>query len=304
MKNDSDSDSGSLLSIKDLVKSPGAKETTKRKRESGDETPVKPKKQVRTKRITRVSQRTKPSRLKTEEKEEKKTKKKEKGSKKKKKPAETTLSTLRKKSLRTKAARTRYFECLRKDFVSSAKVDATLNLLRHIRDKANPDDGGGGGGGGEKTLVFSLWTSFLDLLEIPLRGDNFCYLRFDGATPPAERDDNVRQFQEPNSGVRILLVSLQAGNAGLNLTAASHVIMLEPFWNPFVEDQAVDRAHRIGQRRPVTVYRLLVPDSVEDRILELQERKRALMEAALSEKGAIGAARLSRSELRGLFGLR
>lgn len=212
---------------------------------------------------------------------------------------ETTLSTHRKKSLRTKAARTRYFERLHKDFVSWAKVDATLNLLRHIRDKANPD-----GGGGEKTLVFSLWTSFLDLLEIPLRGDNFCYLRFDGATPPAERDDNVRLFQDPSSGVQILLVSLQAGNAGLNLTAASHVIMLEPFWNPFVKDQAVDRAHRIGQRRPVTVYRLLVPDSVEDRILELQERKRALVEAALSEKGAIGAARLSRSDLRGLFGLR
>lgn len=130
----------------------------------------------------------------------------------------------------------RDFGHLRKNFISSAKIDATLELLRHIRDNKP----------GEKTLVFTLWTTFLNLLEIPLCDENFRFLRFDGATPPAERDDNVKQFQDPDSGVQIFLVSLSAGNAGLNLTATSHVVILKPFWNPFVEDQAVDRAHRIG----------------------------------------------------------
>lgn len=140
------------------------------------------------------------------------------------------------------------------------------------------------------------------MLEIPLCDENFCFLGFDGATSPAERDDNVKQFQDPGRGVQILLVSLSAGNTGFNLTAASHVVMLEPYWNPFNEDQAVVRAHRLGQMRPVTVYRLLVPDSVEDRILRLQEKKRAVVEETLSETGAQGAASLSRRELRGLFG--
>lgn len=270
-----------------------SKKTSKRKRTPKDETPAKPEKRVKTEGKKHVIRQAKSSCKKEEEEDvEPQRKKEEKKKKKKKKAPELTLSELRKKSLQTKAARARYFERLRQDFVSSAKIDATLDILRDIRDNKP----------GEKTLVFSLWTSFLDLLEIPLRDENFRFLRYDGATPPAERDDNVREFQEDNDEVQILLVSLQAGNAGLNLTAASQVIILEPFWNPFVEDQAIDRAHRIGQRRPVEVYRLLVPDSVEDRILQLQERKRALVEAALSEKGAIGAGRLPMGELRALFG--
>ena len=95
-----------------------------------------------------------------------------------------------------------------------------------------------------------------------------------------------------------------AGNAGLNLTAATNVIILEPFWNPFVEDQAIDRAHRIGQKHPVTVHRVLIAGTVEDRIQELQEKKRRLVNAALDEEGAQSTGRLSVSELRGLFGIR
>ncbi len=96
-----------------------------------------------------------------------------------------------------------------------------------------------------------------------------------------------------------MLVSLKAGGTGLNLTAADHVFLLDPWWNPAVEDQAADRAHRIGQERPVMVYRLVAEDTVEERILALQERKRALADAALGE--ADRAAGLTREDLLALL---
>ncbi|KAJ4424196.1 hypothetical protein N0V82_001062 [Gnomoniopsis sp. IMI 355080] len=204
-----------------------------------------------------------------------------------------TLAQLKKIGSTSKAAKAQYLGRLRRDWESSAKVDVTLNILRKIRDEKPT----------EKTLVFSLWTSFLDLLEVPLQDEKFRYLRYDGSMTFNERDDNVKTFSEDRNE-NILLVSLMAGNAGLNLTAASQVIVLEPFWNPFVEDQAIDRAHRIGQSKAVEVHRLLVSDSVEDRILALQEKKRKLVNTALSEEGAQGASRLTIGELRGLFGLR
>ncbi|KAK7953055.1 hypothetical protein PG988_013749 [Apiospora saccharicola] len=236
----------------------------------------------------------------------KRTKKNEGGYKEKNKVI--TLADLKRESQRNATAKAAYLQRLRKDWVSSAKIDATMELLRRLRDE-KPD---------AKILVFSLWTSFLDLLEVPLSDGKFTYARYDGSMKPQARDEAVKQFaREPapgrgtlgsrgqrNIGTRVLLVSLTAGNAGLNLTAASQVVVLEPFWNPFVEDQAVDRAHRIGQRREVTVHRVLVAGTIEDRILELQEQKRRLVGAALSEEGARGIGRLSLQELRGLFGVR
>lgn len=204
-----------------------------------------------------------------------------------------TMAELKKAASTSKAGKLKYFDRLRRDWESSAKVDVTVDLLRTIR-RERPH---------EKVLVFSLWTSFLDLLEIPMQDEKFRYLRYDGGMTFNERDENVKTFSE-DPRENILLVSLMAGNAGLNLTAASQVVIVEPFWNPFVEEQAIDRAHRIGQNKEVQVYKLLVPDSVEDRILELQEKKRSLVNTALSEKGAQGASRLSLLELRGLFGLR
>jgi SNF2 family DNA or RNA helicase len=91
------------------------------------------------------------------------------------------------------------------------------------------------------------------------------------------------------------LISLKAGGTGLNLTAADHVFLMDPWWNPAVEDQAKDRAHRIGQERPVMVYRMVAKDTVEERILALQEKKRALVDVALGEAGAAGA--LTRDDL-------
>ena len=116
----------------------------------------------------------------------------------------------------------------------------------------------------------------------------------------AQRNHAVIEFSDdPN--VSILLVSLKAGNSGLNLTAASQVIIFDPFWNPYIEEQAIDRAHRIGQRLPVQVHRVLVPNTVEDRIIALQEKKRAIIEGALDENAAREVGRLGTRELAFLF---
>jgi SNF2 family DNA or RNA helicase len=103
--------------------------------------------------------------------------------------------------------------------------------------------------------------------------------------------------------VKVMLVSLKAGNAGLNLWRASQVIMLDPFWNPFVEDQAVDRAHRMPQKREVTVRRVLVPETVEDRICLLQDKKREVIGQALDEAASKSLTRLDVRQLKYLFGL-
>lgn len=129
------------------------------------------------------------------------------------------------------------------------------------------------------------------------------YRRYDGGMSANMRNNAAMDFQDTKLNVKIMLVSLKAGNAGLNLTAASQVIILDPFWNPFIEEQAVDRAHRIGQMKPVRVHRMLVENTVEDRIVELQEKKRELINTALDEKAGASLSRLGRSELRFLFGL-
>jgi superfamily II DNA or RNA helicase len=136
---------------------------------------------------------------------------------------------------------------------------------------------------GHKALVFSQWTSLLDRCEPALAEINLGHIRLDGST--RDRGAVVEQFQDPE-GPPVMLISLKAGGTGLNLTAADHVFLLDPWWNPAVEDQAADRAHRIGQDRPVMVYRLVAEETVEERILELQESKRELARAALDD-GAV-----------------
>ncbi|HLM72222.1 MAG TPA: DEAD/DEAH box helicase, partial [Polyangiaceae bacterium] len=149
---------------------------------------------------------------------------------------------------------------------------------------------------GHKALVFSQWTSFLDLIEPHLREAGVAFTRLDGST--RDRGGVVAEFQDAN-GPPVMLVSLKAGGTGLNLTAADHVFLMDPWWNPAVEDQAADRAHRIGQDKPVMVYRLVSKDTVEERILLLQERKRSLAGAALGE--ADRAVSLTREDLMDLL---
>jgi superfamily II DNA or RNA helicase len=135
---------------------------------------------------------------------------------------------------------------------------------------------------GHKALVFSQWTSLLDRVEPHLTAAGISFTRLDGST--RDRGAVVSGFQS-ESGPPVMLVSLKAGGTGLNLTAADHVFLLDPWWNPAVEDQAADRAHRIGQDRPVMVYRMVAKDTVEERILALQSKKRALADVALGDAG-------------------
>jgi SNF2 family DNA or RNA helicase len=146
----------------------------------------------------------------------------------------------------------------------SAKFDALLPQLAEVREE------------GHKILVFSQFTSLLALLRPRLDADGVVYEYLDGKT--RDRESRVRRFQEdPACG--IFLISLKAGGLGLNLTAADYVFLLDPWWNPAVEAQAIDRAHRIGQTRHVFAYRLLAADTVEDKIVELQQSKRDLADA-------------------------
>ncbi|WNG21445.1 SNF2-related protein [Cystobacter fuscus] len=149
---------------------------------------------------------------------------------------------------------------------------------------------------GHKALVFSQWTSLLDLIEPHLKTAGIAFDRLDGST--ANRGEVTERFQGQD-GASVLLMSLKAGGTGLNLTAADHVFLMDPWWNPAAEAQAADRAHRIGQERPVMVYRLVSQGTVEERILGLQEKKRALFEAALSE--ASTATAITRDDLLELF---
>jgi len=156
---------------------------------------------------------------------------------------------------------------------SSAKLDVLLEQLREVLDE------------GHKALVFSQFTSLLKILRDRLNQDGIVYEYLDGAT--RDRQARVERFQN-DKDCRLFLVSLKAGGLGLNLTAAEYVFILDPWWNPAVEAQAVDRAHRIGQTRPIFAYRLIARDTVEEKVLELQKTKRDLAAAMIgAENGMI-----------------
>jgi len=171
---------------------------------------------------------------------------------------------------------------------AAGQASSKVTLLLETLDEAIAE--------GHKALVFSQWTSLLDLVEPHLRARRIAFLRLDGTTQ--NRGAVVEGFQS-ESGPPVMLISLRAGGTGLNLTAADHVFLLDPWWNPAVEDQAADRAHRIGQDKPVLVHRLVARDTVEERILALQERKRRLAQAALGE--ASQATQITRDELLALL---
>jgi superfamily II DNA or RNA helicase len=154
----------------------------------------------------------------------------------------------------------------------SAKVDALFAQLASILEE------------GHKAIVFSQFTSLLDLVMMRLIRQKVGYERLDGGSTARQRERRVERFQEEDD-CRVFLVSLKAGGTGLNLTAATYVFLLDPWWNPAAEAQAIDRAHRIGQTRTVLAYRLVAKGTVEERVLELQATKRQLAESIL-EPGA------------------
>ena len=146
---------------------------------------------------------------------------------------------------------------------------------------------------GHKARVFSQFTSFLALVREQLDAEGISYLYLDGRT--RDRQSKVETFQS-DSDCRLFLISLKAGGLGLNLTAADYVYLLDPWWNPAVEAQAIDRAHRIGQERPVFASRIVARDTVEEKILELQKSKRQLADAVIQADESLLAG-LSREDL-------
>jgi superfamily II DNA or RNA helicase len=169
--------------------------------------------------------------------------------------------------------------------VSSSKMRRLLELLEELRSE------------GHRALVFSQFTSHLELVREELERAGFTYQHLDGSTPAAARAKRIQAFQDGEG--EVFLISLKAGGTGINLTAADYVIHLDPWWNPAVEDQATDRSHRIGQTRPVTVYRLIARGTIEEQILSLHSDKRALVAGVL--EGTDVAARLTTRDLLALL---
>ncbi|CAD6259487.1 unnamed protein product [Miscanthus lutarioriparius] len=196
------------------------------------------------------------------------------------------------------------FSVCESSYVSS-KIRNTIDILNSIINTGDADDTMGSVPSEStpvKAIVFTQWTGMLDLLERSLSSNHIEFRRLDGSMPLNVREKAVKEFNT-DPEVRVIIMSLKAGNLGLNMVAACHVLMLDPWWNPSAVDQAVDRAHRIGQTRPVTVSRLTVKDAVEDRILSLQEGKRKMIESALGEdpSGDSPATRLTVEDLKYLF---
>ena len=155
---------------------------------------------------------------------------------------------------------------------SSSKLDALLEQLDEVREE------------GHKALVFSQFTSLLAIVRRHLDEAGVRYAYLDGAT--RDRQERVEEFQNDDR-CELFLISLKAGGLGLNLTAAEYVFLLDPWWNPAVEAQAVDRAHRIGQTKPVFAYRLIAKDTVEEKVLELQKSKRDLADAIVGQDNSL-----------------
>ena len=175
----------------------------------------------------------------------------------------------------------------KEDLQSSVKVE---ELIREVQENA----------GSHKLLVFSQFTQMLQLIreEFEKAGITYCYL--DGKTSLNKRKEQVTQFQE-DEGIKAFLISLKAGGVGLNLTVADYVYLVDPWWNPAAEQQAIDRAHRIGQKRKVFAYKMICKDTVEEKILRLQEKKQMLADELIQEDAGF-VKNLTRDDVEFLFG--
>ena len=174
---------------------------------------------------------------------------------------------------------------LKNTAVASSKLAVFTETLEELLDNKH------------KALVFSQFVDHLAIVRDYLDAQGTSYQYLDGSTPANERKKRVDAFQAGDGDV--FLISLKAGGTGLNLTAADYVIHLDPWWNPAVEDQASDRAHRMGQLRPVTIYRLVVKDSIEEKIIGLHSEKRDLADSLLD--GGEAAGRLDTAALLSLL---
>ncbi|EJD03591.1 uncharacterized protein FOMMEDRAFT_81947 [Fomitiporia mediterranea MF3/22] len=182
------------------------------------------------------------------------------------------------------------FELRRNDFKSSTKLNALIQHLRRLRDQ-DPCF---------RAIIFSQFTSFLDLIEIVLDREGLAWYRLDGSTEIKKRHQAISNFNKPSRAPKVFMLSLKAGGVGLNLTSANHVFMMDCWWNAAIENQAIDRVHRIGQEKTVFVTHFIVSNTIEGRILTIQKRKTAIIKEAF--KGQSGADSESMENLRIMFG--
>jgi len=173
--------------------------------------------------------------------------------------------------------------------IDSTKIEFLVETLEQIIEE------------GHQALVFSQFTTYLDIIQKILREKHWKLARIDGTQSLKKRQEQVDLFQEGKCPV--FLISLKAGGVGLNLTAASYVFIMDPWWNPAVEQQAIDRAHRIGQLNTLTVYRPIVKNSVEEKVIELQQMKKELFKDLLPDDDEnLFSGRLTMKDFTSLFG--
>jgi non-specific serine/threonine protein kinase len=180
-------------------------------------------------------------------------------------------------------------QLLKSKDVKSTKSVKIEELLREIQENS----------GDSKVLVFSQFTEMLALIKEAFDKEKIVYNYLDGSTPAAKRQSQVDDFQT-NEKSKAFLISLKAGGVGLNLTAADYVYLVDPWWNPAVEQQAIDRTHRIGQTKKVFAYKMICKDSVEEKIIKLQEKKKNLSKELVSEENGF-MKKLTKDDVEFLF---
>ncbi|HAN79660.1 MAG TPA: hypothetical protein DCQ31_18810, partial [Bacteroidales bacterium] len=163
-------------------------------------------------------------------------------------------------------------------------------LMRNIKEKT----------GKHKILVFSQFVRMLSEIEKNLKKDNITYEYLDGQSSQKERQASVENFQD-NDKCRVFLISLRAGGMGINLTSADYVYLVDPWWNPAVENQAIDRTHRIGQDKKVIAYRMICKDTIEEKIMKHQERKQKIASDIITTEENF-VKQLTKEDITDLFG--
>ena len=174
------------------------------------------------------------------------------------------------------------------NFESSSKVEA---VLRHVKALAKTK--------GNKGIIFSQYNRMIDIVEWRLKDAGYNVVKLVGTMSLKQRSAVLHQFKT-DPDIHIIIMSLKAGGEGLNLQEASHVFVLEPWWNPAVELQAIQRAHRIGQTKTVTAIRFITKDTIEERMSELQEKKQLVFEGTI-DSSALALSQLTTDDLRFLF---
>ena len=154
---------------------------------------------------------------------------------------------------------------------ASAKIELLLHELQgNLKER--------------KVLVFSQFASLLHIVAKELSAKGISFYHFDGQTDARQRSERISRFQAEDNGVNVFLISLMAGNAGITLTAASYVFLLDPWWNKAVEDQAINRTHRIGQTKNVFAYKMICKNTIEEKIMDMQQRKKQLSNELINEE--------------------